>query len=76
MCMKQFLLKAFSDGGDVSMMRLMSFLCVISAVVISLVGIYRGSDLSGVAILVGSFLVPAFGGKSAQAYIEKGAKNE
>jgi hypothetical protein len=69
--MKQFLLKAFGDGGDVSMMRLMSFICVVAATVIGVAGLYRGSNLSELAVLVGSFLVPAFTGKAAQTFSNK-----
>lgn len=74
--MKQFLLKAFSNGGDVSMMRLMSFLCVLSAIAIAIIALYKGSDLAQTSILVGSFIVPAFTGKVSQNYIEKSTKNE
>jgi len=65
--MKNFLLKALTeDGSDVSMTRLMSFMCVISAMLVAVAGIYKGSNLSDVAILVGSFLVPSFGAKIMQ----------
>jgi hypothetical protein len=49
----------------------MSFICVIAASVIGLVSLWQNKDLSSVAILVGAFLVPAFGGKVAQKAFEK-----
>jgi hypothetical protein len=38
--------------------------------IIAIIGIYKGSNLSDVAILVGSFLVPAFTGKTLQKKAE------
>lgn len=68
----------FKDTGDLSMTRLMSFLSLIVASLIAVYGIIKGSDLSALAVLVGSFLLPAFGGKVMGSYAEKntGDKNE
>ena len=60
----------FKETGSLSMMRLMGFMCVLAAVIIAIVGIYRGSDLSALGILISSFLVPAFTGKVFQSKYE------
>ncbi len=61
----------FKETGSLSMMRLMSFTCVLAAVSIAVVGIYKGSDLGSLGVLVSSFLIPAFTGKAAQSFTEK-----
>lgn len=63
-----------SDQGDISMMRFMSVICVMAAVGTAICGIYKGSDLSSVAILVSAFLVPSFTGKVSQSFAEKEPK--
>jgi hypothetical protein len=64
--MRELLKKALSQSEDVSMMRLMCLASLLCAMFIALVGLFSNKDLSQVAILVGSFLVPAFGGKVLQ----------
>lgn len=66
-----FLKQLFSDNGSVSMMRVMSLLCCITAVIIAVLGIYKQTiDYSGLTLLVGAFLSAAFGGKIMQKKIE------
>lgn len=49
-----------------SMMRLMCFIALIVASFIGVFAVILGRDLTAAGILVGSFLVPAFGGKFLQ----------
>jgi hypothetical protein len=60
----------FSESSDVSMTRFLSFLCVVSAVGIGVIGVYKGSDLSATAVLCGTFLGFGFGAKVSQRFIE------
>jgi hypothetical protein len=54
------------------MMRVMSALCCITAIIIALIGVlYKNpTDYSGTAMLCGTFLSMAFGGKCVQKMIE------
>jgi hypothetical protein len=73
--MKRILLALFSDSGSVSMMRVMSLICCISAVGIAMYGISRPEvDYSGLTILCSSFLSAAFAGKVLQKRIEVASK--
>lgn len=69
--MKNLLLSLLSESSDLSMMRAMSLICVVAALVVAIAGLYSNKDLGQVALLVSAFLVPAFGGKVIQAYSEK-----
>lgn len=60
----------FSDEGTQSMTRLLSFLCVAAALLISLIAIYNGSSPDSVVGLVSVFLAAGFGGKIAQKFAE------
>ena len=66
----------FSDSGSISLMRVMSLLCCLSAIAIAIIGISKYNvDYSGVSLLVSSFLTAAMGGKIFQKRIEvSGAK--
>lgn len=68
----------FSESGGVSMMRVMSIICVIAAVAIAIIGLNRiPVDYSGLSLLCSSFLAGAFGGKLAQKKTEvNGTKTE
>jgi len=57
---------AFSESSDVSMMRVLSFTCVASACLIACVGLYKGSNLSELSILCGTFLTAGISGKVLQ----------
>ena len=59
--MKQILKELFGETGDLSMMRLMCFIAVCAAVGLA----FMGKDSSVVV-----FLTAAFGGKTAQKYVE------
>lgn len=60
----------FSEQGDLSMTRLLSFICVLSAMSIALFGILCNRDLGDVSMLCGAFLAAAFGGKIMQKRVE------
>lgn len=72
-----WLRELFSDSGSVSLMRVMSLLCCLSAIVIAIIGVSKSQvDYSGVSLLVSSFLTAAMGGKIMQKRIEvSGAKS-
>jgi RsiW-degrading membrane proteinase PrsW (M82 family) len=62
--MKNFLLKMLSTSDEVSEMRVMVLLCVLTAIAIAGYGIYKNpTDYSGLSLLCGTFLTTAFGGK-------------
>jgi len=60
--MKHWLKELFSEKGGVSMVRLMSFTCCMTACYIAI----RGGDLGAVTALLAS----GFGGKVAQKHFE------
>lgn len=69
--MKQFFRALLSDQGDLSMTRFLSLLCIIAALTISVVCLYRGQPADSIVGLVGVFLASGFGGKVAGAFAEK-----
>ncbi len=73
-----FIKSLFSEHGDASMLRLMSLISCISAVVIAIVGLNKPViDYSGLSFLCGTFLGIAFTGKVMQKRTEiDGAKAE
>ena len=60
----------FSESSDVSMTRFLSFVCVISATLIAVYGVLKGSELSTLSVLCGTFLGAGFGGKVVQKFAE------
>lgn len=73
------MLKAlFGETGSISMMRVMSLLCCVAAIVIAFVGVNKATpDYSGLALLCSTFLGSAMGGKILQKRIEaNGAKSD
>lgn len=63
----KFVKELFSESGDVSMIRVMSLLCCLSAVGIAIHGINRNViDYEGLSFLCGTFLSAAFAGKILQ----------
>jgi hypothetical protein len=55
--MTKWLSGLFSENGTVSMMRLMSIICCIAAVVISIMGIEKPVvDYSGISLVVSVFI--------------------
>lgn len=73
--MLEYLKKIFSEASDISSMRIMSFLSLIIGAIVSLIGLFKGSELFGLATLAGVFVGSAFGGKVLQKIQEiKGEK--
>ena len=68
--MKSFLTALFSDSGNVSMVRVLSLICVLTASGIALYAVSKGTDLSGISILCGTFLGAGLGAKVAQKSME------
>jgi hypothetical protein len=68
--MREWLHQLFSDSGTVSMVRVLSLLCVLAATGIGLKVAAVNGNMSDAAILVSAFLVPAFGGKVWQKSVE------
>lgn len=60
------------------MMRVMSFLCCVAAIILSIIGLNKPqTDYSGLCMLITAFLGAAFGGKVLQKRIEiDGSKAE
>lgn len=68
--MKQWLLDLFSSKSNVSSMRVMSMVCIVSAVGLGWYGIMSGSDLYALSALCGTFLAAGFTGKAVQKGME------
>lgn len=61
----------FSEKSDVSMMRVMSLISLLTAVSISIAGMCKvAPDYSGLSMLCGAFLGAAFMGKVTQKSVE------
>jgi hypothetical protein len=58
----------FSESSDYSMTRLLSFMCVVAALLIALYGVYRQQEVSAI---VGLFLGSGLSAKVAQSFAEK-----
>lgn len=56
--------------SDVSSMRAMGFIALIAAIIIAVIGLFKGVDLNNLGILCGVFVGPAFLGKAAQHFSE------
>ena len=68
--MSKFISQLFSDSGNVSMTRLLSLMCCINATVIAMWGIAKGTNLSDLSMLCGTFLACGMGAKVSQKWIE------
>lgn len=65
------LAKMFEEQqGEVSCMRVMSFLSLLIGASIAYYGIFKGQDLSSYSTTIGIFVGAAFGGKLGQKYFE------
>lgn len=73
--MKNFVLNLFSDTGTVSMMRVLSLICVLTASGIAIHAVTVGSDLNAAAILCSVFLGAGITGKVVQKGLENGKKD-
>lgn len=68
--MKNFIMQLFNETGTVSMMRMLSLICVLTASAIALYCIYMNRDMNAASILCGIFLGAAFTGKAVQKISE------
>ena len=69
--MLNWLKQLFSDSGTVSMVRVLSFMCVITASLLAFIGIYAANrSLESIAVLCGTFLGAGLGAKVMQKGIE------
>jgi hypothetical protein len=65
-----FFKQLLSETSDLSMTRFLSAICVLAALIISIVCIYRNQAADSVVGLVSVFLAAGFGGKVAQKFAE------
>lgn len=67
-----------TENGKLSMMRVMSLLCCLTAIGIAVIGLNKPVvDYSGLSLLCSTFLTAAMGGKIMQKRLEvTGAKAE
>ena len=72
--MRELLRQLLNEDSQVSMTRLMSLICIVSAAGMALYGLQKGSDLTGLSMLCGAFLAAGFGGKVGQKVIEMRSK--
>jgi len=59
-----------SENPDASCMRLMALLSLVIGGAIAFIGLYRGTDITGLSLLCGVFVGSAFGGKVWQKSVE------
>ncbi len=70
-----FLKSLFSEKSEVSMVRVMSLLSLLTAICIAIAGMLKSTpDYSGLSMLCGAFLSAAFFGKVAQKHAESKPK--
>lgn len=69
--MKKFLLAMFSESGNVSMIRVLSFVCVMTACGIAIAAVSLNRDINAISVLCGTFLGIGIGGKVMQKGKEK-----
>jgi hypothetical protein len=62
--MKQWLNELFKSRSGVSSTRVIMFLSLFLSFILAMYGIINERDLTGVSMLCGTFLVPAFGNKA------------
>ena len=53
-------------NGSTSSMRLAMFICVLTGCGVALLGVWKGQDAVGIAVLVAALIAPVVGGKVAQ----------
>jgi len=68
--MSDWLKSLFSASGGVSMMRLLSFICVLTACGIAAKVTVAGGDLNAASMLCSTFLGFGIGGKVSQKFAE------
>lgn len=65
--MKQWLQQLFSESGGVSMVRVLSLVCILTASILAFYGMHNSThSLEAVAILCGTFLTAGMGAKVLQ----------
>lgn len=72
--LKEWFDQLFSEKGSVSMMRLMSLMCTLTACIIGIVAAWRNSNLEMAAMLVSPFLTAGVTGKLLQKKVENETK--
>lgn len=72
--MKQFILNLLSEESRISMTRFLSALCVVTACIIVLYGMYKNLDLNSIAGICSTFLGFGLGAKVIQKNFEKGSE--
>lgn len=73
--MKHMLIQLLSESGDVSMMRLLSLICVLTACFLAIYGVEHDKDLNAMAMLCSAFLGIGIGGKVMQRKVESSEKD-
>lgn len=71
----KFLTALFGENSEVSCMRVMSFLSLLTGASVTFYSIYRGIDLASATPVIGVFVGGAFGGKVAQKFVEGNGKS-
>lgn len=66
----KLLLGLLSDTGDISMMRFLSLLNIVAAIVIALYSVFNNKNLSEATVLCSVFLGAGIGGKVIQKVSE------
>lgn len=74
--MRNFVKDLFSESHHASMLRVMSFISVITAAAIAIIGVLKATpDYSGISLLCSTFLTAAFVGKVSQKAVESRKKD-
>ncbi len=73
--MSKWLVGLFSDSGSVSMSRVLSLICVLTASIIALYAVYANVPLDPVSILCGVFLSAGITGKIMSKKLEVSAQS-
>lgn len=66
----------FSNKSELSSMRVMAFIIVLTACAVSIMGIVLNRDIVEIAALVAALLAGAFGGKVGQAKYEAQVRSQ
>lgn len=71
--MKQWFKDLFSDSSSVSMIRVLSLICVLTASGVAIHAVSIGANLDSVSVLCGVFLGAGISGKVSQKILENKA---
>lgn len=74
--MKDFLKSMFSEGSEISSMRIMAMISLLIAGGLAVAGMYKGVSATELSILCGVFVGAAFGGKVGQKFAENKAEEK